>query len=98
MLCTRWVGRLNTVFESNGLQVHDFKRIPIGNHMAQPWTEMQIMANKDFIENDVIPSTSGHPDAPSADLWRELMQGVEKEASQGLRLLMDIVYIVGQKN
>ncbi|TGO34061.1 hypothetical protein BHYA_0214g00120 [Botrytis hyacinthi] len=34
---------------------------------------------------------------PSADRWREMLRGVEREAQDGLRILMDIVYIVGQK-
>jgi hypothetical protein len=58
---------------------------------------MQVMANRDFIENDVIPSTKNNPLLPSAEKWREMQEGVEMETRKGLRLLMDIVFIVGQK-
>jgi hypothetical protein len=53
--------------------------------------------SRDFIENDVIPSTVGSPALPSADKWRELLKGVEDEVRRGLRLVMDIVYCVGQE-
>ncbi|KAF7884303.1 uncharacterized protein EAF02_004639 [Botrytis sinoallii] len=96
--CTsQWVSGMTELFESHNLKVHDYRRVPIRNHMAKPWTEMQIMANRDFVEHDVIPSTQGNPNLPSADRWREMLRGVEKEAQGGLRILMDIVYIVGQK-
>lgn len=88
---------MNSLFQEHGLQVLDFRRIPIDNHIAKPWTAMQLMANRDFIENDVIPSTVGNPALPSADKWRELLKGVEDEVRRGLRLVMDIVYCVGQK-
>ena len=56
------------------------------------------MANRDFVENDIIPSTIDNPALPSAKTWREMLVGVEEECQQGLRLLMDIFYIVGQKS
>lgn len=93
----RWVNEMTTLFENHGLKVHDYRRLPIRNHMAKPWTEMQIMANRDFVEHGVIPSTQDNPNLPSADKWREMLRGVEKEAHDGLRILMDMVYIVGQK-
>ena len=64
--------------------------------MAKPWTEMQVMANRDFVENDIIPSTQGNSALPSADTWRKMLRGVDQECREGLRLLMDIVFIVGK--
>jgi len=52
----RWIGKKPDLFENHGLQVHNFRRIPIDGHMAKPWTAIQLMAFRDFIENDVIPS------------------------------------------
>ncbi|KAI9683049.1 MAG: hypothetical protein M1822_006242 [Bathelium mastoideum] len=96
--CTsRWVSELDKLFEGHKLKVLDYKRLPIGQHMAKPWTEMQVMANRDFIENDVIPSIGGNPALPSAERRREPMREVDEECQKGLRLLMDMVYIVGQK-
>lgn len=57
---------------------------------------MQLMANRDFVENNVIPSTKGNRALPSAETWREMLKGVDQECQEGLRLLMDIVYIVGK--
>ena len=92
----RWISELPTIFQSHGIQVNDYQRIHIGNHLAKPWTEMQLMANRDFIENDVIPSTEDNPALPSVEKWREMLKGVEHECQEGLRLLMDIVFIVGK--
>ncbi|CAG8956363.1 hypothetical protein HYFRA_00003745 [Hymenoscyphus fraxineus] len=94
----RWVGEMSGLFESHGLKIHDFQRLPTHNHMARPWTAMQVMAFHDFIENDVIPSTKGNPALPSAEKWRELLSGVEGETQKGLRLLVDHVYCVGSRS
>lgn len=65
--------------------------------MAKPWTLMQLMANRDFVENDIIPSTEGKTGQPTPDQWRDMMKAVVTECLQGVKLTMDIVYIVGTK-
>ena len=49
-----------------------------------------------FITENV--SRQGNPNFESAERWREILCGVEKETRDGLRILMDIVRIVGQKS
>jgi hypothetical protein len=87
---SRWVGTMDSQFNNHGLRVRVYKRLPINTHMNLPWTEMQIMANRDFAENGVIPSTQNNPSLPSAEVWREMLRGVEKEAQSGLRILTDM--------
>jgi hypothetical protein len=66
--------------------------------MTQPWTFMQLMANRDFLENDVIPSCEGDPSRPGPAEWRRLEQGIASECRRGVSLTMDIVYILGRKS
>ncbi|KAF2686773.1 hypothetical protein K458DRAFT_297194, partial [Lentithecium fluviatile CBS 122367] len=33
---TRWVGRMDAIFQEHGLQVLDFKRVPVSDGMARP--------------------------------------------------------------
>ncbi|KAI9701313.1 MAG: hypothetical protein M1820_006535 [Bogoriella megaspora] len=97
--CTsQWLNELPTLFEDLGISVHAYERLPIGDHMSKPWSEMQLMAYRDFMEHDVIPSTQDDPKWPSPDKWREMLQGVHGECQQGLRVFMDMVFIVGQKS
>lgn len=92
-----WVGELDRHVLGYGLDVIDFKRIPISDTMAKPWTLMQLMANKDFIENDIIPSCEGKDSQPSAEEWRSMVRNVIAECQKGVKLTMDIVYVVGRK-
>jgi hypothetical protein len=61
---------------------------------------MQLMANRDYIENEIIPMTEsgsfpqGHPTAAG---WREMLGNLVQECQGGVKLLTDIVYIVAKK-
>lgn len=59
---------------------------------------MQMMANHDFVEHDIIPATAGMADMPTADEWRDMVAGVDRECGLGLRILQDFVYTVGRKD
>ncbi|KAF2641440.1 S-adenosyl-L-methionine-dependent methyltransferase [Massarina eburnea CBS 473.64] len=95
-LSSNWVGTLDKTLQDFGLEVIDFKRIPISNAMAKPWTITQLMATQDFIENDIIPSCEGKEGRPSAEEWREMVRNVIAECQKGVKLAMDIVYVVGK--
>lgn len=91
---------MDTIFSSSGLEVIDFKRQTVSNSMARPWTLMQIMANRDFIENDIIPMCEAGkmpPGSPSADDWREMSKNLVLECQSGVKLITDLVYIVARK-
>ena len=63
--------------------------------MAQPWTIMQAMATRDFIEHDIIPTSEGT--GLSAEGWREVLENFPKECQAGARVLLDMVWVVGKK-
>ena len=89
---------MDNVFLKHGLQVVDQKRLPIGNQMAKPWTDMQIMAYQDFIEHDVIPSCIDQDSSsPTPMEWREMLRNVIAECQQGLSITMDMTYVLGRK-
>lgn len=85
---------------SFGLEVIDFQRKAVSDSMARPWTLMQLMANRDFIENDIIPMCEAGkmpPGSPSADDWRDMSRNLILECQNGVKLITDLVYIVARK-
>jgi len=97
-ISSKWVSDMKNIFTKEGLQVLDSKRLPISDSMAKPWTDMQLMANQDFIENTIIPLVKQTgASSKSPDQWRELLRNVQMECQQGMKITMDIVYTVAQK-
>ena len=58
---------------------------------------MQVMATKDFIENDIIPTCGDDDRGLSPAEWREVMDHFPVECQSGARVLMDLVWVVGKK-
>ncbi|KAL1601389.1 hypothetical protein SLS60_006301 [Paraconiothyrium brasiliense] len=99
-LLNQFISLLNNIFRSHDLEVVDFQRKTVGDSMARPWTLMQLMANRDFIENDIVPMCDAGkmpPGSPSADEWREMSKNLILECQNGVKLITDIVYIVARK-
>ena len=65
--------------------------------MAKPWTVMQVMATRDFIENDIIPTCDDDDQGLSPATWREVLENFPMECQSGARVLMDLVWVVGKK-
>lgn len=87
---------MDDLFTRHNVEVLDYKRLPISDELAKPWTDMQLMANRDFVENDIIPSCT-ESSTPSQKEWREVLEGVALECGQGIKITMDMLYIVGRK-
>ena len=94
----RWISELDKLFTKHGLQVLSYRRLPISSDIAKPWTDMQLMATEDILEQAIIPSCSRDGSAsPSPDEWREMFQNVVGESKQGMSITMDMVVVVGRK-
>ena len=65
--------------------------------MAKPWTVMQTMATRDFIENDIIPTCGDDEQGLSPAAWREVMEQFPVECQSGARVLMELVWTIGKK-
>ncbi|KAF2110497.1 S-adenosyl-L-methionine-dependent methyltransferase [Lophiotrema nucula] len=95
-----WLRSLDTTLTSHGLEALVPHSQTVSNAGARPWTLMQPMANRHFFENDINTMCEAGkmpPGSPSAEEWREMSEGLIEECREGVRLLMDIVYIVGRK-
>ncbi|MCJ1303443.1 hypothetical protein MMC08_006253 [Hypocenomyce scalaris] len=94
----KWISELDKLFTKHGLQVLSYRRLPISSDIAKPWTDMQLMATEDILEQAIIPSCSRDGSAsPSPDEWREMFQNVVGESKQGMSITMDMVVVVGRK-
>jgi hypothetical protein len=58
---------------------------------------MQLLATKDFIENDIIPTSRDDMEGLSPEEWREVLEKMPKEVHDGARVLMDFLWVVGRK-
>lgn len=58
---------------------------------------MQLLATKDFIENDFIPNCQDDKEGISPEEWREILEGMPEESEDGARVLMDFLWVVGKK-
>lgn len=73
------------------------RRQVITPRMEKPWTTMQVMATRDFIENDIIPTCAVGDDRLSPVDWSEILREFPRECQEGARVLLDIVWIVARR-
>ncbi|KAL9136908.1 MAG: hypothetical protein Q9175_001888 [Cornicularia normoerica] len=92
-----WVGKLDTVLAQHEIEVVKNSRLSVKGQLAKPWTVMQVMATRDFIENDIIPTCGSDDQGLSPAEWREVMDHFPTECQSGARVLMDLVWVVGKK-
>ena len=89
---------MNNLFREHGLTVLGYHRIPVRDDITKPWTDMQMMATKDLVENYLIPAKEmGRVDGPTAEEWREILDGLGQEVREGMGMIMDMIVAVGRK-
>lgn len=90
---------MDELFSQHGLNVLDFQRLPIDSVLAKPWTDMQIMALEDVMENFILPAAGSNysKNSPTAEEWRDMLGLVVQKCQKGMSITMDMVFAVGQK-
>lgn len=90
---------MEDLFKDSGLHVVEFKRLPISDQMAKPWTDGQLIAYKDMLENTAVSSLNqvGDSNFKIMDHWREILNGLTSECQRGMSITMDIVFAIGRK-
>ncbi|KAL9042132.1 MAG: hypothetical protein Q9214_003876 [Letrouitia sp. 1 TL-2023] len=98
-ITSRWVREMDSLFRQHELKVIDFQRLPICNELAKPYTDMQIMALEDLMENFVIPSEAkGTEICLTPEKWRSMFQNMVRKCREGMSNTMDMAVAVGQKS
>ncbi|CAG8980135.1 hypothetical protein HYALB_00011668 [Hymenoscyphus albidus] len=92
-----WVSNLSTSLSQHDFSILKSERQTFKESLARPWTTMQLLATKDFIENDIIPTCQDHEDGLSPTEWREVLQKMPEECQAGARVLLDFLWVVGRK-
>ncbi len=94
----RWTKEMEKLFSQHGLNVLDYQRLPIDIVLAKPWTDMQIMALEDVMENSIIPAgPNDSKESPTAEKWRDMLRLLVQRCQKGMSITMDMVFVVGQK-
>ena len=89
---------MDKLFSQHGLNVLDYQRLPIDSVLAKPWTDMQIMALEDVMENSIIPAgLKDSKESPTAEKWRDMLRLLFQRCQKGMSITMDMVFVVGQK-
>ncbi|PYH44435.1 class I SAM-dependent methyltransferase [Aspergillus saccharolyticus JOP 1030-1] len=93
-----WVSQMGAFMSQHNMEVVKERRQVITPGMEKPWTTMQVMATRDFIENDIIPTCGAVGEGGiSPEEWSEILREFPRECQEGARVLLDIVYVVAKK-
>jgi hypothetical protein len=88
---------MTAVFGRRGLKVEESRKVAFDDRLAKPWTVMQALATKEFIENDIIPTCAEDPTGLAPAEWEAMSSEFPKECQNGARVLMDLSWVVARK-
>lgn len=90
---------MDTLFASHGLNVVSYERFRIRDEMTKAWTDSQMIACAEVLENAIVPMAMRKPgfEEPSAEEWRRMFAEMLEETTAGVGVVADLVVCLGKK-